>query len=223
MALVAVVSVLSFTFNIVTSLSTPYIWAGSPLRWFTGIYPPYIALMNVLLLIQVAVAATTTVEPRTIRAVHRLAVAGLLSVFLVGPVITVNLPQDTRLLQEVDVGEGARLVGYRMVDEGEHVMLTLYWQATRLIPTLYRSHLELVHDGRVIAISDGSAEEVRPGSWRWNRGRVYPVTYWFDLTEKPDPDAIRAMFYEDSTRRTLTVTQNGAQLPCNTLVLEASR
>ncbi|MBL8134562.1 MAG: hypothetical protein JNL42_22070 [Anaerolineae bacterium] len=213
MIVVALMSLLTFTFNIIASLAVPYIWIGSPLRWYISGFPPYVALINLLLLFDIGVMTAFRVEPRPLRLAQHAALVALLAVVLSGRITAVELPPDTRLLQDIHVGDGAELVGYRFVQEGERMMVTLYWKAVRPIFTNYSAVIEMRLNGKIIASDSGSTEEMRPGSWRWSRGRVYPVTYWLDLAGLPLPDALLARFYVAGTEHALPIRRDGDLVP----------
>lgn len=203
LVLAALGTTISFTMNLISGLVYPYAWIGSALVWLTGLSMSRYALINLLLFIDVSLAAIFRRIPRSLFLAQRLTLAAVFLSFILvinpPPVDPAELNPNMQHLDNVTVN-GARLFGYYIESEENDYKVTLYWYADRPIYDLYVARLDGVRDGEVVASTTGSYFDDQEGTWRWGRERLYWTDYWLDFTGHPRPDKIYFSMVQAETK-----------------------
>lgn len=215
----ALLTIWTFTFNLIAALDAPFWWVGMSLRWYIGSSPPRLGAINLFLLLDVALLAIPRATPRWLLYGERIALGGCILFVLALRPPTFPLPDDARLVNGVMVGQGVQLIGYALSGADHADTLTLYWRAAQPIYGSYIARIDAEHDETVVASVTGSYFDSVVGTWRWTRGSVYWTEYTLDYGDQPAPNRLYLSVFEESSKEALPIFQTGEPIAGDRLLL----
>ncbi|MBL8162129.1 MAG: DUF2029 domain-containing protein [Anaerolineae bacterium] len=208
----ALLTIFTYSYNVIVPTHAPFEWLGVNLLFTFGDVTLRTALLNLLIFAAVTwVAFTDAPESpphlywkglrlriRTALAAGGVLTAALLIAITLPVLLPPTLPAEARPVNAL-FDDSLRLKGYALAQDGQTWHLTLYWQAQRFNNRDLTVFVHAVRGGQTIAQRDEKPLNGVYPTWRWFRNRLVVTHYTLALPEGTPPDSLYAGLYDASS------------------------